>query len=190
MPSCPIRGKGDPFGPDCRITAAGGREQLPQNLVDLRIAGNDVSACRRQKITCVENGLAGNIRMNDASVRVDKAHAGAQTVKRVGESRCLGGLEIDNPGDQHRAPDMRNDEPQAPASFVVDHAIAFVAKNAAAGNLQAVLEDWTPPFPGLRLYYPGHGHMIAGLRAFVDMLREERKSAAKGKAAARPGAKN
>ena len=58
----------------------------------------------------------------------------------------------------------------------------------AAKTLQAVLEDWTPPFPGLRLYYPGHRHMTAGLRAFVDMLREERKAANKGKAVARPAA--
>jgi DNA-binding transcriptional LysR family regulator len=70
-------------------------------------------------------------------------------------------------------------------AFVSDF---WVTGHLAAGNLQAVLEDWTPPFPGLRLYYPGHRHMTAGLRAFVDMLREERKSATKGKATARPGA--
>jgi DNA-binding transcriptional LysR family regulator len=61
----------------------------------------------------------------------------------------------------------------------------WVAEHLAAGTLQAVLEDWTPSFPGLRLYYPGHRQMTAGLRAFVDMLREERKLAAKGKAATR-----
>ncbi|WP_213736709.1 LysR family transcriptional regulator [Bradyrhizobium sp. dw_411] len=71
----------------------------------------------------------------------------------------------------------------------------WVAGHLAAGRLQAVLEDWTPPFPGLRLYYPGHRHMTAGLRAFVDLLREERKLAARGNAAAadlrakRPGHK-
>ena len=72
-------------------------------------------------------------------------------------------------------------------AFVSDF---WVKGHLAAGNLQAVLGDWTPPFPGLRLYYPGHRHMTAGLRAFVDILREERKPVAKGKAAARPGAKN
>src|ERR1700742_4178918 len=46
-----------------------------------------------------------------------------------------------------------------------------------AGELQIVLEDWTPPFPGLRLYYPRHRHMTAGLRAFIDLLREENKAA-------------
>jgi DNA-binding transcriptional LysR family regulator len=61
-------------------------------------------------------------------------------------------------------------------AFVSDF---WVAKHLADGTLQAVLEDWTPPFPGLRLYYPGHRHMAAGLRAFVDMLREESKLAAK-----------
>ena len=71
-------------------------------------------------------------------------------------------------------------------AFVSDF---WVTDHLAAGTLRAVLEDWTPPFPGLRLYYPGHRHMTAGLRAFVDMLREERKSAAKGKAAGRLAAK-
>jgi DNA-binding transcriptional LysR family regulator len=66
-------------------------------------------------------------------------------------------------------------------AFVSDF---WVAGHLAAGSLQAVLEDWTPPFPGLRLYYPGHRHMTAGLRAFVDLLREERKLAARGNAAA------
>jgi DNA-binding transcriptional LysR family regulator len=71
-------------------------------------------------------------------------------------------------------------------AFVSDF---WVTQHLAAGTLQAVLEDWTPPFPGLRLYYPRHRHMTAGLRAFVDMLREERKLVAKGKAAAPPAAK-
>ncbi|WP_426614320.1 LysR family transcriptional regulator [Bradyrhizobium sp. McL0616] len=61
-------------------------------------------------------------------------------------------------------------------AFVSDF---WVAKHLADGTLRAVLEDWTPPFPGLRLYYPGHRHMAAGLRAFVDMLREESKLAGK-----------
>jgi DNA-binding transcriptional LysR family regulator len=64
-------------------------------------------------------------------------------------------------------------------AFVSDF---WVSEHLAAKALQAVLEDWTPPFPGLRLYYPGHRHMTAGLRAFVDMLREETRAASKGKA--------
>lgn len=49
----------------------------------------------------------------------------------------------------------------------------WVTEHLAAGTLRAVLEDWTPPFPGLRLYYPRHRHMTAGLRAFIELLREE-----------------
>jgi DNA-binding transcriptional LysR family regulator len=60
-------------------------------------------------------------------------------------------------------------------AFVSDF---WVREHLAAGTLQAVLEDWTPPFPGLRLYYPAHRHMTAGLRAFIDMLREESKGKA------------
>ena len=60
----------------------------------------------------------------------------------------------------------------------------WVTDDIAAGSLRAVLEDWTPPFPGLCLYYPRHRHMTAGLRAFVDLIREERKAVAAAKTSA------
>jgi DNA-binding transcriptional LysR family regulator len=47
-----------------------------------------------------------------------------------------------------------------------------VAKHIASRRLIRVLDDWTPSFPGLRLYYPGHRHVPAGLRAFIAVLRE------------------
>jgi DNA-binding transcriptional LysR family regulator len=47
-----------------------------------------------------------------------------------------------------------------------------VAADLEAGRLSRVLEDWTPAYPGLRLYYPGHRHVPAGLRAFIDLVRE------------------
>lgn len=42
------------------------------------------------------------------------------------------------------------------------------------GRLVAVLEDWCPPIPGLRLYFPGSRHVPASLRAFIDTLRDLR----------------
>ncbi|MFM0285622.1 LysR family transcriptional regulator [Paraburkholderia megapolitana] len=47
-----------------------------------------------------------------------------------------------------------------------------VARDIEQGSLVRVLEDWTPTFPGLSLYYPGRRHVPAGLRAFVDLIRE------------------
>src|ERR1700761_1848215 len=61
----------------------------------------------------------------------------------------------------------------------------WVSEHLAKGRLQAVLEDWTPPFPGLCLYYPRHRHMTAGLRAFIDLIREQNKSTAAAKTAAK-----
>jgi DNA-binding transcriptional LysR family regulator len=50
---------------------------------------------------------------------------------------------------------------------------ARIARDALAdGRVVRMLADWTPPYPGLRFYYPRHRHATAGLRAFVALLRE------------------
>jgi DNA-binding transcriptional LysR family regulator len=41
-----------------------------------------------------------------------------------------------------------------------------------SGQLIRVLEDWSPSFEGLVLYYPGHRQVPAALRALIDMLRD------------------
>jgi len=40
-----------------------------------------------------------------------------------------------------------------------------------SGQLVRVLEEWSPSFEGLFLYYPGHRQVPAALRAFIDMVR-------------------
>jgi DNA-binding transcriptional LysR family regulator len=40
-----------------------------------------------------------------------------------------------------------------------------------SGQLIRVLEDWSPSFKGLFLYYPGHRQVPATLRALIDMIR-------------------
>jgi DNA-binding transcriptional LysR family regulator len=46
-----------------------------------------------------------------------------------------------------------------------------------SGQLLRVLEDWSPSFEGLFLYYPGHRQVPVALRALIDMLRNARGSA-------------
>jgi len=46
-----------------------------------------------------------------------------------------------------------------------------------AGQLVRVLEDWSPSFEGLFLYYPGHRQVPAALRVLIDMMRAARGSA-------------
>lgn len=48
-----------------------------------------------------------------------------------------------------------------------------VAADLQEGTLIRVLEGWTPPLDGLCLYYPGRRHMPAGLRALIDLIREQ-----------------
>jgi DNA-binding transcriptional LysR family regulator len=46
-----------------------------------------------------------------------------------------------------------------------------------SGQLVRVLEDWSPSFEGLFLYYPGHRQVPLALRALIDMLRASNGSA-------------
>lgn len=56
-----------------------------------------------------------------------------------------------------------------------------VADDIAAGRLQVVMENWTPPFDGLCLYFPDGRHVPAGLRALIELIREKRdETKAKG----------
>jgi DNA-binding transcriptional LysR family regulator len=46
-----------------------------------------------------------------------------------------------------------------------------VRTDIEAGRLVRALEDWTPPFAGLCLYYPGRRNPSAALKAFVGLAR-------------------
>jgi DNA-binding transcriptional LysR family regulator len=46
-----------------------------------------------------------------------------------------------------------------------------VAEDIASGRLTRLLEDWTPPYPGLCLYYPGRRNLSAGVKAFLALAR-------------------
>ncbi|WP_312470241.1 MULTISPECIES: LysR family transcriptional regulator [unclassified Rhizobium] len=54
----------------------------------------------------------------------------------------------------------------------------MAASALADGKLRQVLEDWTPPYPGLCLYYPRHRHLGSGMRAFLDFMKAEGSSRA------------
>ena len=67
------------------------------------------------------------------------------------------------------------------ADFIVQAArdgfgIAFLPEDYAqedleAGRLQRVLEDWCPPFPGYRLYYPSRRQPKAAFALLIEALR-------------------
>ena len=59
-----------------------------------------------------------------------------------------------------------------------------------SGQLIRVLEDWSPSFEGLFLYYPGHRQVPATLRALIDMIRTARGSAPSRRALQNPFTKD
>ena len=70
-----------------------------------------------------------------------------------------------------------DDMPCTRAAALAGVALAWVSDQSvrddlARGDLVRVLADWTPPSPGLCLYYPSRRHAPAGLRAFVELIRE------------------
>jgi DNA-binding transcriptional LysR family regulator len=61
-----------------------------------------------------------------------------------------------------------------PISGDLEMAAAWLAN----GQLERVLADWAPRFPGLYLYYPGRRQIPPVLRAFVDFLHHYRSGVA------------
>ena len=77
---------------------------------------------------------------------------------------------------------MVNDTNLAVRAAVDGLGIAYTLEALAdpflrTGQLIRVLEDWSPSFEGLFLYYPGHRQVPVVLRALMDMLRTARASA-------------
>lgn len=67
-------------------------------------------------------------------------------------------------------------------SAALRHAgIAYVSLRSVeddieAGRLVRLLPEWTPPYPGLSLYYPSRRLPSAALRAFIDHIKTWRRS--------------
>jgi DNA-binding transcriptional LysR family regulator len=77
---------------------------------------------------------------------------------------------------------MVNDPDLAVRAAVDGLGIAYTLEALAepflrSGQLVRVLEDWSPSFEGLYLYYPGHRQVPATLRALIDMIRTGRGAA-------------
>jgi DNA-binding transcriptional LysR family regulator len=77
---------------------------------------------------------------------------------------------------------MVNDPDLAVRAAVDGLGIAYTIEALAepflrSGQLVRVLEDWSPSFEGLCLYYPGHRRVPATLRALIDLIRTARGSA-------------
>jgi DNA-binding transcriptional LysR family regulator len=74
-----------------------------------------------------------------------------------------------------------NDTDLAVRAAVDGLGIAYTIETLAdpfvrSGQLVRVLEDWSPSFDGLFLYYPGHRQVPVALRALIDVLRSARGS--------------
>lgn len=60
---------------------------------------------------------------------------------------------------------------------VAELGIVYVPDQSARSTIEreqlvTVLDDWCPQIPSLFLYYPGHRHVPAGLRASSDVMKK------------------
>lgn len=51
----------------------------------------------------------------------------------------------------------------------------LVEEHITAGRLQAVLDDWSPPFTGYHLYYPSRRQMSPAMMVIVEALKQPAK---------------
>jgi DNA-binding transcriptional LysR family regulator len=84
-------------------------------------------------------------------------------------------LELDVPG-----PLVLDESDLMLQAALAGHGLAYISDYAmvehiATGRLDAVLEDWSPAYHGLCLYYPSRRNVPAKLRAFIDLIREQER---------------
>lgn len=54
-------------------------------------------------------------------------------------------------------------------AYLSEHAVAEPVRQ---GRLVTVLEDWSPPYPGLSLYFAQRRHMPARVRALIELIKQ------------------
>jgi DNA-binding transcriptional LysR family regulator len=146
-------------------------ESVPQDMIAVPITGD-----LRMVVTASPDYFAKHGKpqtpedlSQHAAIRVRLSHGG---LYRWELERRAQTMNIDVP------PRLILDEHNSMRLAAIDGVgIAFlsqshIAEDLAAGRLVTALDEWCPPFPGLRLYYPGHKHVRAALRALIDLVRE------------------
>ena len=82
----------------------------------------------------LEQRVPRRIRMNDATAGIDQKHPSADAVERVGKRGSLRCLEIDQVADEQRAAEVRHEQADAPARFIIEQPVALVAEHSEKRN--------------------------------------------------------
>lgn len=72
------------------------------------------------------------------------------------------------------------DQPLMVEAAIDSIGIAFVPKHltyeyVAQNKIRIILDEYSPSYDGLCLYYPGHRHVSSALKALIDLIRSEFK---------------
>ncbi|MGE7139100.1 LysR family transcriptional regulator [Luteibacter sp. NPDC031894] len=136
-----------PFGPPIRFAVVGSPDYFARH-------GRPVAPTDLMQHACIR-------------ARMPAGHIYRWDFARRGESLAVdvrGPLTLDEPRLMLEA---------ALAGLGITYLAEFhVTDSLAAGTLERVLEEWTPPFDRLCLYYPGRRHVPAPLRALAELIRE------------------
>ena len=148
------------------------QEFVPPDMIAVPITGRIRSivvgspayfAGRMQPTTPAE--LAGH--------RCIRRRLGSGTIYRWEFERRGEEVAVDVPG-----PLTLDEEDLMLQAALAGEGLAYLSDIATAeaietGRLLPVLEDWSPEYPGLCLYYPSRRNIPARLRAFIDLVRQQ-----------------
>jgi DNA-binding transcriptional LysR family regulator len=152
----------------------GPRDRVPTDMIAVRVAGPMKIAvvgapayfARRRRPRTPED------LSRHSCVQYRRATDGNVFVWPFERNRKTHRISVDGP--------VMVDDPELAIRAAVDGlGIAYTIEALAepflrSGQLVRVLEDWSPSFEGLFLYYPGHRQVPATLRALIDMIRTAR----------------
>ena len=136
-----IQGHRNAFDADRRIPVACSKKYLVQRLLGADVMRSELPPVRAEHGPLAQQRMPAGIGVDDASGCVDEQHAVPDAVESIGKCRGFGGPQIYHPADQHRAANVRHDDPHASSHLVVDSTVPLMPEHTEHGGARRCLVE-------------------------------------------------